>query len=80
LEKKKTQNLSFRPLERVKSSRTGPSAIAGQSKLGLGSNPAKGRLGLQGKGGGEREGTTTYPFEGLAGLGEAGKMVAGGRQ
>jgi hypothetical protein len=53
--------------------------MAGRSKLDLGSNPAREGLEGQGEGGGEREGTTTYPFEGLAGLGEAGKRVAGGR-
>jgi hypothetical protein len=34
----------------------------------------------QGEGGGKREGTTTHPIEGLAELGEAGKVVAGVEQ
>jgi hypothetical protein len=52
--------------------------MAGRGKLGLGSNPAKGELGWQGEGGGEWEGTGTHSFEGLAGLREVGKGVAGG--
>jgi hypothetical protein len=51
--------------------------MAGRYKLGWAQ--IRGRRSSDGKreGGGKREGTTTHPIEGLAELGEAGKMVAG---
>jgi hypothetical protein len=53
LERRKNQNLSYRPSEKVETSQIYPSAMAGRGKLGFGSNPAKGELGWQGEGGGE---------------------------
>jgi hypothetical protein len=53
LKRRKNQNLSYRPSERVESSQIHPSAMAGWGKLGFGSNLAREGLGWQGEGGGE---------------------------
>jgi hypothetical protein len=58
----------------------GPSAMDGRSKLGFIPDSGDGVIKPQGEGRGEEEGTTTHPIEDLAGLREAGKMVAGGGQ
>jgi hypothetical protein len=67
-------------LERIQSSRTGPSAIAGRDKLGSITNLGDGVVKSQGKRGGEEEGIETHPIEASIGLGEAGRVVTGGRQ
>jgi hypothetical protein len=67
-------------LERTELSQIGSPAIAGRGKLGSITNPGDGVVKPQGKGGGKEEGTETHPFEASVGLGEVGKVVAGGEQ